>query len=69
MSAKSSEPDAAMLSALQLTAGALQCVAQMLPEGDKHVIHFTGEWSHLGSLPIWNILDLANGVLETDKEG
>jgi len=55
------EPDRATL---QLTSGALRAVAAMLPDGERHVIHFTGRFAYLGSPPIAAILDVANAALE-----
>ncbi|MDI1265010.1 MAG: hypothetical protein PS018_17305 [bacterium] len=54
------EPDFATL---QMTAGALRCVARMLPEGERHVIVFTGAFAHLSTPTISDILDMANDAL------
>lgn len=58
---------AAMQEALQMVAGALQCVAKLLPEREQHVVNFTGDWSRFGSLTLTAILDRANLALEPER--
>lgn len=53
---------------LQLTAGALQCVAKLLPAGETHAVIFTGRWEGFAPRTIGEILDLANAALEPAKE-
>lgn len=54
---------------LALTSGALQCVAHLLPAGERHIVNFTGEWQHIGPQSIKAILDRANAALEPKAEG
>lgn len=59
------EPDeASVRERFAMAAGALQCAAKLLPDGEGHVVHFNGRWSHLGSRSIREILNLANQALE-----
>jgi len=53
--------------ALQMTAGALQCVVQLLPAGEQHVVNFTGDWARFGSLSIASILNRADTALDGVK--
>ena len=55
------EPDFATL---QMTAGALYCVAKLLPDGEDHIVTFTGAYQDFGCPPIREILDMANTALE-----
>lgn len=50
--------------ALHLAAGALQCVAKLLPDREQHIVSFTGEWQQFGNVSIADILDRANLALE-----
>jgi|GEM_PF-5561779 len=50
-----------------MAAGALQCVAAMLPDGENHVVHFNGRWAHLSSHSLRRILDLAGQALDMDR--
>lgn len=52
-----------LLKALQLTAGALQCVAPLLPKGERHVVVFTGKWDRFGRQSVGGILACANIAL------
>lgn len=53
-----------VVEALQLTAGALQCIADRLSAHEHHIIRFTGQWERFGTLSIGEILDRANTALE-----
>ena len=48
--ARMAEPGTAaeLLATLQLTSGALQCVATLLPAGERHVVKFTGDYQCFG---------------------
>jgi hypothetical protein len=49
--------------ALQLTAGALQCILDENGLDETEVVKFTGRWAHLGALPIGEILNRADAAL------
>ena len=53
---------------LQLTSGALQTVAPLLPAGERHVLNYTGQWQRFGSLTIAEILNMADAALDPAKE-
>lgn len=54
------EPD---LTLMQMLAGALLITARQLPSGEHATVVFTGDWIHLGSPKISDILDVANEAL------
>jgi len=56
-------PTPELLATLQLVAGALQCVAKVLPERECHVVKFTGDFQSFGCWSIDDILDRANAAL------
>lgn len=58
-----------VLTALQLTSAALQCVAHLLPEDEQHKITFTGKWVRFGTLSVEEILNRADAALEPKAEG
>ena len=59
--------EASIRERLALVAGALQCVAAMLPSGESHVVQFNGRWAHLGSHSVRRILDLADHALDIGR--
>lgn len=53
--------------ALELAAGALQCVAKLLPGGESHTVTFTGQWSGYAPRTLQDILDHADAALEMTR--
>ncbi|MDP1866962.1 MAG: hypothetical protein Q8L13_11565 [Bradyrhizobium sp.] len=53
--------------ALEITAGALQCLSRMVPDGEARIVHFTGRWQHHGSLSVGRIIDRADAALDIDN--
>lgn len=58
-----------LIDAFQVTAGALQCIAPLLPAREHHLIRFTGEWSRFGTQTVGAILNRANAALPPKAEG
>jgi hypothetical protein len=54
---------------LQLTAGALQCVATLLPFGEAHVVRFTGKWAGFAPQTVSQILYRADAAIKPKAGG
>jgi hypothetical protein len=63
------EPPAGFRETFQMTAGALQCVAQLLPAGETHAVRFTGKWAGFAPQTIRQILDSADAALGPKAAG